>query len=59
MSPKINLKPGATKVLKGKLTLPADLAPGTYTLVVDVLPSAPWTDPDAAANTATGTVTVG
>jgi hypothetical protein len=58
VSPRINVKPGATKVLKAKLILPADLTPGTYTLVIDVLPGVAWTDPDGADNTATATVTV-
>jgi Tol biopolymer transport system component len=50
---KLNLNPGATKAVKGKLTLPADLAPGTYFLVVELLTGAPWTDPLSANNTAT------
>jgi Tol biopolymer transport system component len=50
---KLKLKPGATKTVKSKLTLPADLVPGTYFVAVDLLPGTPWNDPVGANNTAT------
>jgi hypothetical protein len=53
----LKLKPGATKVLRARITLPADLPAGTYYLVVELLPGAPWSDSDATDNAATGAAT--
>jgi hypothetical protein len=50
---KLNLKPGMTRALHAKLALPADLPAGTYFVVVELLPGAPWTDPNAANDVAT------
>jgi Tol biopolymer transport system component len=50
---KLNLKPGATKALRAKLTLPTDLPAGSYIVVVELLAGAPWTDPNAANDVAT------
>jgi hypothetical protein len=51
---KLNLKPGATKALRAKLTLPADLPAGSYSLIVELLPAPGWTDADGSDNAATG-----
>jgi len=50
---KLNLKPGATRALHAKLTLPTDLRAGSYFVVVELLPGAPWTDPNPANDVAT------
>jgi len=50
---KLSLKPGATKSLRTKLTLPADLPSGSYFVVVELLPAPGWLDTDATDNAAT------
>ena len=51
---KLNLKPGASKLLRAKLTLPADLPPGGYFVVVELAAGAPrGADPDPSDNVAT------
>ena len=50
---KLNLKPGATKALRAKLALPADLPAGSYFIVVVLLPAPGWSDTDATDNAAT------
>ena len=50
---KLSLKPGASKPARLKVTLPADLPPGSYFVVVELLTGAPWTDADASDNVAT------
>jgi hypothetical protein len=49
---KLSLKPGATRALRAKLTLPADLPAGSYFVLVELLSGAPWSDPNAANNVA-------
>ncbi len=50
---RLRLKPGATGLVRAKLALPADLAPGSYFVVVETLTGTPWTDPDPSDDTAT------
>jgi hypothetical protein len=51
---KLNLKPRASKLLRSKLTLPADLPPGSYFVVVELAAGGPWgADPDPSDNVAT------
>ena len=51
---KLNVKPGATRTIRTRFSLPGDLAPGTYFLFAELLGGAPWSDPDATDDTATG-----
>jgi hypothetical protein len=50
---KLKLKPGATRLLRGKVILPADLAPGSYFVVIDGLEVSAWADANAANDSAT------
>ena len=47
---KLNLKPGASRLVRAKLTLPADLTPGSYFVAIELLTP----DADASDNVATG-----
>jgi hypothetical protein len=46
---KLKLKPGASRLVRAKLTLPADMPPGAYFVVTELLAA----DPDPSDNTAT------
>jgi hypothetical protein len=50
---KLGLKPGATRTLRAKVALPADLPGGSYFVVVELLPAQAWSDTDATDNAAT------
>jgi hypothetical protein len=48
---RVRLNQGATTVLRGKLTVPADLVAGSYYVAVMGLDAIPWTDPDPTNET--------
>jgi hypothetical protein len=48
---RFRLNQGATAVLRGKLTIPANLAAGSYYVAVMGLDDIPWTDPDRTNET--------
>jgi len=50
---KLNLKALSARPARLRLTVPADLPPGTYMLLVDLLPGGPWADPDLSDNAVT------